>query len=166
MGGRPATGPRKGCPVRQVRIGLFAALICWTALPAAAGSRYWTDASTGFAIGGFDPVAYFVDGRARLGRAAHELIWSGVAWRFVNEGNMTAFARAPEVYAPRFGGHGAMGMARGNLNRGNPRVWAVRGDRLYLFFSARARAEWRAAAEVNIARAESRWLRHLAGLVQ
>lgn len=155
---------RAGWLGRFLRTALAAGLAFGAALPAEAGSRYWADPLTGFAIGGFDPVAYFADGRARRGEAAHELIWSGVAWRFVNEGNMAAFARAPKVYAPRFGGHGAMGMARGHVNRGNPRVWTIRDDRLYLFFSAKARVEWREAVEANIARAEGRWLRHLAGL--
>src|SRR6202048_3370241 len=67
---------------------------------------------TGLAIDGYDPVSYFVDVTPRLGRPDLELRSSGVSWRFVNEGNMAAFAADPDVYAPQFGGHDPLAIAR------------------------------------------------------
>ena len=55
---------------------------------------------TGLAIDGFDPVAFFTDGRARPGRPDLELRSGGANWRFANEGNMAAFAAAPEGLCP------------------------------------------------------------------
>src|SRR3954465_13275246 len=68
---------------------------------------------TGVAIDGFDPVAYFVEGAPKEGRADFELRSDGAVWRFQNEGNRAAFAGAPAVYTPRFGGHDPMAVARG-----------------------------------------------------
>ena len=65
------------------------------------------DPLSGIAIFGFDPVAYFVEGRARAGERGHEAIWSGVAWRFCSEANRIAFLRNPDVFAPAFGGYDA-----------------------------------------------------------
>ena len=102
----------------------------------------WRDHYTGFAIGGYDPVAYFVDNDARPGTDCCELEWAGVFWRFVNEGNRAAFLEAPTVYAPRFGGHDALSVARGAFAAGDPEIWAVRNGELYFFRSAANRAVW------------------------
>lgn len=102
----------------------------------------WSDHYTGFAIGGYDPVAYFVDKDARPGTACCEAEWGGVSWRFVNQGNRAAFLEAPSVYAPRFGGHDALSLARGAFAAGDPEIWAVWDGELYLFRSAANRAVW------------------------
>ncbi len=118
---------------------------------------YWSDPATGLAIAGYDPVSYFADGRARRGREAYEFTWSDAVWRFVNEGNMEAFRRNPEVYAPQFGGHGAYAMSKRRANEADPEVWVVYRERLYLFFSETARDAWQPAAEDHIARAAKNW---------
>jgi YHS domain-containing protein len=97
------------------------------------------DKNTGLAIGGFDPVAYFIDQKARAGNGEFEHAFAGVVWRFANEGNRAAFADHPFVYAPRFGGHDPVGLARGNGVPGDPGYWLVSKDRLYLFFSRETR---------------------------
>ena len=102
----------------------------------------WSDHYTGFAIGGYDPVAYFVDQDARRGTDCCEAEWGGASWRFVNEGNRAVFLEAPSVYAPRFGGHDALSLARGALAAGDPEIWAVLDDELYLFRSAANRTMW------------------------
>ena len=61
--------------------------------PARAGAPVVINPQTGLAISGFDPVAYFTDGRPRIGRADLELRVDGVVWRFVNEGDRAASAR-------------------------------------------------------------------------
>jgi hypothetical protein len=95
--------------------------------------------NTGLAIDGFDPVAYFVDGKPRLGRPDFEVRYGGASWRFVNEGNMAAFAADPEVYAPRFGGHDPLAVERGAATPGHPALWVIEEHRLYLFYSEDAR---------------------------
>lgn len=99
--------------------------------PAAAQSVV-TDAVTGFAILGYDPVAYFADGRPREGHD-YEADWANVTWRFVNDGNRQAFVEAPEVYAPLFGGHCAVALARGYAAEGDPNFWIIYRNRLVLF---------------------------------
>src|SRR5262249_13416937 len=72
-----------------------------------------SDQHTGVALYGFDPVAYFVDGRARQGSAKFEWRYAGVVWRFRNEGNRAAFIDRPADYLPRFGGYDPLAVARG-----------------------------------------------------
>jgi|SRR5215204_4976274 len=67
------------------------------------------------AMHGFDPVAYFSQARAVLGRPALQRVFGGATWRFRNEGNAAAFAANPEVYLPRFGGYDPLAMDGGWL---------------------------------------------------
>src|SRR5262245_11674851 len=100
---------------------------------AATTERVVVNRFSGLAIEGFDPVAYFIDGRPVLGSADFEASQAGVVWRFHNEGNRASFVAHPEVYAPQFGGYDPVDVARGVTFAGNPRFWTVAGQRLYLF---------------------------------
>jgi hypothetical protein len=112
---------------------------------------------TGLAIDGFDPVAYFIDGAPKLGIPELEFRYRGATWRFQNEGNRAAFAASPDVYAPRFGGHDPLAVARGAATPGHPALWVVAEQRLYLFYSAEARAAFVRSPESAIEAAERNW---------
>jgi hypothetical protein len=112
---------------------------------------------TGLAIDGFDPVSYFVGGIPKVGRAALELQSGGAIWRFRNQGNRAAFAAAPDVYRPRFGGHDPMAVARGVATPGHPALWLIVGKRLYLFYDARSRKAFAKDPAAAIEVAERHW---------
>jgi hypothetical protein len=101
--------------------------------------RIVVDLHTGLAIGGFDPVAYFVEGDAVPGKGDFEHALKDSVWRFRNEGNLAAFVDNPEVYMPRFGGYDPVAVAREVGVPGNPRLWLIVENRLYLFYSPEAR---------------------------
>ena len=112
---------------------------------------------TGLAISGFDPVAYFTEGKPKFGRPDTELSLGGAVWRFRNEGNRAAFTDHPEVYSPRFGGYDPVAVARGASVPGHPLFWVVVGGRLYLFYDAKARAAFVAEPGRIIESAERKW---------
>ena len=112
---------------------------------------------TGLALDGFDPVAYFVDGKPRAGRPDLELRSGGASWRFANEGNMAAFAADPDIYTPRFGGHDPLAVVRGAATPGHPELWLIVDDQLYLFYSEAARAAFARDSEGVIEAAERHW---------
>ncbi len=58
----------------------------------------------GLAIKGYDPVAYFTEGRAVKGKKEFEYKWEDAKWRFSSAGNRDLFAANPEKYAPQYGG--------------------------------------------------------------
>jgi hypothetical protein len=127
------------------------------AAPAAAAEPVVANRHTGLAIDGFDPVSYFVGAAPRVGKAALELQSGGAIWRFRNEGNRAAFAGAPEVYRPRFGGHDPVAVARGVATPGHPALWLIVRNRLYLFYSAESRALFAKDPAGAVAAAERRW---------
>ena len=101
--------------------------------------------------------AYFVDGRARPGKPEYERRWAGAAWRFVNSGNMEAFFDAPSVYAPRYGGYGALSIARGLSTQGKPVFFELRDGMLYFFYSPANRHIWRSAPATYVEQADRKW---------
>jgi hypothetical protein len=138
----------------------LAALLSFLAagpLGAAVGERVVSDRHTGLAIFGFDPVAYFTDAKATVGRPEFELQAPDAIWRFRNEGNRAAFVANPDVYQPRYGGHDPMALGRGIALAGNPLVWLVVGDRLFLFYTQQARDDFALDPETAIAAADERW---------
>jgi hypothetical protein len=124
---------------------------------AATDNQLAVNPGTGLAISGFDPVAYFTEGKAIFGRPEVELNLDGAIWRFSNEGNRGAFAVHPEVYAPRFGGYDPVSIGRGRSVVGHPLIWVVVGQRLYLFYSEKNRADFLADAGRIIDTAERKW---------
>ena len=119
---------------------------------AATTERVVVDRFTGLAIAGFDPVAYFTDARAMPGDAEFELSEEGVVWRFRNERNRASFAANPEIYGPQFGGYDPVDVARGVAYPGNPQLFLVWEQRLYLFGREESRESW--VLPPNLERAE------------
>jgi hypothetical protein len=111
----------------------------------------------GIAIDGYDPVAYFVDGAPRPGKAEFEHTLNGAVWRFRNSGNRSAFIANPEVYMPQFGGYDAVAVAREVAVPGDPRLWAIAGKRLYLFYAPDALKAFAADTPKIVAAAEKKW---------
>lgn len=137
-----------------------------TAGQAATTERIVTDRHTGIAIYGIDPVAYFTNGQALAGTAENEHEWGGATWRFANEGNRDAFARNPDVYGPRYGGHDPVAAGLGQAVAGHPSIWVVHDNRLYLFHSERNRQSFTGDPSGMLKAAERRWGQVVVGLVR
>ncbi|MFZ5693577.1 MAG: YHS domain-containing (seleno)protein [Pseudomonadota bacterium] len=133
------------------------AALPWRDGHAATTEQIVTDPNTGLAIYGYDPVAYFTDGRARRGRDNLEVTLAGVAWRFHNEGNRDAFVKDPQVYMPQYGGHDPVGIGGNVARAGHPDIWLIHKDRLFLFFSEEARKQFAADPDRMALQAEVNW---------
>src|SRR5438874_359183 len=125
--------------------------------PAATTERVVINRYTGLAIEGFDPVGYFVDASPEIGDQEYEAAQAGAVWRFRNEGNRAAFIAHPEIYGPQFGGYDPVDLARGVALAGNPRFFAVVGQRLYLFGIETHRDAFAADPGHYLPEAKERW---------
>lgn len=113
-------------------------LASWLALAAPQAVEaldYATDPVSGYALGGNDPVAYFIDRKPRRGQQKYELRWGDTVWMFVNEGNRAAFEKAPRIYAPHLKGCDPTALAGGFVTIGNPAIFALHDGHLLLFHS-------------------------------
>jgi hypothetical protein len=145
--------PKRLLVAMALAAGIFTLLV----LRAATDNHLAVNGTTGLAISGFDPVAYFTEGKAIFDRPEIELNMDGAVWRFTNEGNRGAFASHPDVYAPRFGGYDPLAIGRGRSVQGHPLIWAVAGQRLYLFYSEQARTAFLPDPGRIIETAERKW---------
>lgn len=146
---------------------LLMSLFCLgDAWASAQSRRVVVDPVSGIALWGYDPVAYHTDKEAVKGKHDYEFIWNNVSWIFASRANLEVFKADPELYAPQFGGHGALAMARGYISGANPQVWALYKNKLYLFYSYPARAAWAQSLDLHIQRAAGHWLTLEKGLTR
>jgi len=117
----------------------------------------------GVAIDGFDPVAYFTDGRPVEGSKAYSFEWRGATWRFASAAHRDLFAAAPEKYAPQYGGYCAWAVSNGYTADTDPEAWSIVDGRLFLNYSLEVRAKWEQDSRGNIVKADGNWPKLLAG---
>ncbi len=54
----------------------------------------------GLVLKGYDPVAYFKQGKPVKGNKEFEYEWNGAKWHFSNAANRELFASSPENFTP------------------------------------------------------------------
>lgn len=142
---------RMGLARRTLLFAVFAWPAVARAEPVAVNER------GGLAIDGYDPVAYFAEGRARHGAPAFAHDWRGARWLFASAANRDAFAAEPERYAPQYGGFCAYGMASGYKAPIDPDAWTLAGGKLYLNYSKAIRMLWSTDVKGYVAKADANW---------
>ncbi len=132
-----------------VLFGLFVALLAPTA----------RSDELRLSISGYDPVAYFTDGKPALGVSEFEYVWHGARWRFASAAHRDLFVKDPEHYAPQYNGYCALGVAwqQPHKDTVDPNAWAIVDGKLYLTHTTRALAAWEQKAAENIKRADRNW---------
>jgi hypothetical protein len=85
------------------------------------------------AIKGYDPVAYFTDGKPTPGRPEIEYEWDDHRYRFSSAAHRDLFKADPVRYAPQFGNYCAMALSLGQVVVANPENWLVSDGKLYVF---------------------------------
>lgn len=141
----------------------LAALALMAAAPAMADGVVYT--SRGKAIRGYDPVAYFTEGKPVEGKSDFTVQWSGAAWRFASAANRDKFKAAPEKFAPQYGGYCAWAVSQGYTAPTAPEAWRIVGGKLYLNYSKGVQRQWEAGGPRKlIAAGDRNWPRLKAGL--
>ena len=84
---------------------LLIAVIGMIDLPAAWAVEQVNTDTQGLAIKGYDPVAYFTEGKALKGTEKFTYQWMGAEWRFASAEHLDLFKSNPEKYAPQYGGY-------------------------------------------------------------
>lgn len=111
----------------------------------------------GLAIRGYDPVAYFVQGKPVKGNKSFEYRYEGAIWLFADAKNREAFQKDPHKYAPQYGGYCAYGMSRGYAVSIDPQAWTIVDGKLYLNYSLDVQKKWNMDISGFIAKANDNW---------
>jgi YHS domain-containing protein len=143
---------------RRSLAALVAAIAVSTGGSAQAASPPIYTPSSGLALGGHDPVAYFTDGRQTAGSTQFETTWQGARWRFASQENLEKFRGEPERYAPQYGGYCAWAIgARNSLAPGDARYWRIVDGKLYVNYDASVQRQWVRDIPGFIAAADRNW---------
>lgn len=113
--------------------------------------------SEGIAIKGYDPVAYFTEGRPVLGDPAISASFDGAIWQFTTPEHRRVFLEHPTRYEPEYGGFCAYGAAKGYKTDIDPAAFSIIGGRLYLNANLDIRTVWRSELLTSIAEADRNW---------
>jgi YHS domain-containing protein len=84
---------------------LLTAVIGMLDLPKAWAIKPVNTDTQGLAINGYDPVAYFIQGKSLKGTEKLAYQWMGAEWRFASAEHLELFKSNPEKYAPQYGGY-------------------------------------------------------------
>jgi YHS domain-containing protein len=114
-------------------------------------------AEDGVAIRGYDPVAYFDQGKPVEGSAQHSLTWQGVTWHFASADHRSTFEQNPQKYAPAYGGYCAYAVAKDQLASIDPQAWKIVDGDLYLNYSTGIQKKWEQDIPGYIEQAEMNW---------
>ncbi|MEH6523167.1 YHS domain-containing (seleno)protein [Sulfitobacter sp.] len=129
-----------------------------------AGDQYIDE--TGFAVSGYDVVAYFslpqnpvgqkqtapVEGNKSI-TAEH----NGAKFAFSTEANRATFVANPDKYVPQYDGHCAYGVAKGGKVPGNPTLWRILDDKLYLNITKNVVGFWEEDIPGNLNLSTTNW---------
>ncbi len=110
-------------------------------------------------ISGYDPVAYFPEGKPVQGKTEFEYLWHKLRWRFADGAHRELFVKDPDRYAPQYDGYCAMGVAWADPHKDtvDPEAWAIVDGKLYLTHTPRSLDAWREKAAENIKTADANW---------
>jgi hypothetical protein len=132
-------------------------LLALTLAPAAGHAQAVNTNNAGLALGGYDPVAYFVAGMAEVGSPDVTASHGGATYRFVNTANRDQFLAAPAKYLPAYGGYCAYGVASGYKVKVDPDAFTIVDGTLYLNYDKGVMRKWRADVPAYIAKANANW---------
>lgn len=112
--------------------------------------------SPSVSLRGYDPVAYFTEGRPVKGSADINYDFDDARYLFSSQKNRERFAATPDRYTPQYSGLCATGMALGAKAVADPTVWKIVDGKLYVFSSPHAREKFESDPAM-LAKAQQNW---------
>lgn len=135
---------------------IVSALILLLSVPAFAQQSEIFQTSEG-AIRGYDPVAFFNEGKALSGSKEFYYDWKGARWFFVSTDHLEMFKKDPERFAPQYGGYCAFGMADGHKAPTETDTWTIHNEKLYFNYNQKVKSTWTKNMSTLITKADKNW---------
>lgn len=151
--------------MRFINLVTSTAVALTVATSALAGPQYIDE--TGFAVSGYDVVAYFDLEQSPVGQPQPEGVpgkasitteYNGATFAFSTEENKERFLADPAAFVPQYDGHCAYGVSKGGKVPGNPNLWRVIDDKLFLNITPNVVTFWEEDITGNIDLATTNWV--------
>lgn len=145
--------------LRTIPLVIAMAFICSMAVPSFAVAKSEINKSwQGVAIKGYDPVAFYEDGKPVKGSDKYEYKWRDAKWRFASAEHRDLFQANPENYAPQYGGYCAWAVSQGSTANVDPKnAWKIVEGKLYLNYNVKIQEKWAKDIPGNIKKADANW---------
>ena len=119
----------------------------------------------GLAMGGYDPVAYFEQGDARIGDASTVSVYNGQTYQFTSTKHKALFDEDPQKYLPAYGGWCAYAIAESSTKMApDPTMWQIQDGKLLLFYddwmtslTGSLKEEWNTDQDTYLEKADANW---------
>ncbi|MCJ8300227.1 MAG: YHS domain-containing protein [Pseudomonadales bacterium] len=123
-----------------------------------AGDAIYTSYFSNNAVGGYDTVAYFTEGKPLKGNSKYSTSYKKTKWLFSSAENLALFKADPSKYAPQYGGFCAWAVAAKNSRAsGDPLRWNIVNDKLYLNYDKDIQQQWKKDIPGFIVKADINW---------
>ena len=137
---------------------LLSLAIAALALPALAQTKTLLNLdSSGVAIQGYDPVAFFTDSKPVKGDPKFVSKRDGAIYLFASKEHKDLFNADPAKYEPAFGGYCAYGVSRNRLVEIDVEAYQIVDGKLLLQYSKSVRDDFNKDQPGNLAKASANW---------
>lgn len=136
---------------------ILALLLTLLTVTAIAQPPIYTGRFSNKAVAGYDPVAYFTEGKPVKGSSKFSLEHQGATWRFSSASNKELFLKDPDKYAPQYGGYCAWAVGHGITAKGDPKQWTIEDGKLYLNYDKKIKQSWLKDTNKWIAEGNKNW---------
>lgn len=132
-------------------------ILAMAAVPAFASKTLQNIDDNGLAIQGYDPVAFFTDGKPVRGVPQFTSIYHGARYQFVSAEHKSMFNADPARYEPQFGGYCAWGVKKGALYPVKIEAFQIVNGRLLMQYDLDVRNKFNQDTHGNLKRADENW---------
>jgi YHS domain-containing protein len=139
---------------------LLAGLVLMASLLTACGTPYATvknGAGDPVMLLGYDPVAYFTEGKPIKGTPQHQVKLPERSYYFASAQNKALFEANAAKYEPQYGGFCSSGAAFAIKLGSDPTSWQIYDGRLFIFGDVLGQEAWRVDPAWNVGHGDRLW---------
>jgi YHS domain-containing protein len=150
--------------VARVALSILFALVAALAAGCASNRVISDGPHRNLMLKGYDPVAYFTDGKPIPGKVDIAAQHDGLDYRFVSEEHKRMFLADPEHYVPKYGGFCSQGIAYAVMFGGEAEKFQIINDRLFIYGDQGAIDAWNSSPRKHLEYAEHYWNTEMKGM--
>jgi YHS domain-containing protein len=111
----------------------------------------------GVILKGYDPVAYFKQGKPVKGDPKISSTYGGAIYYFASAADKSEFDKSPAKYKPQYGAWCANAMLKGKLADTDPNEFFIYKGKLFVCTGAEQLKNFEAKPDANIKKADKKW---------
>ena len=108
---------------------------------------------------GYDPVAYFNQGKAVMGNPSITNKYNGATYLFASREDKAEFDKSPGKFEPQYGGYCAYSMSKGERHDIDPKAFHIYKGKLYVCETPEQMKKFSANIDAYISKADQNWLK-------